>query len=162
MRRAFTMLELLIVLIVIGLLVAIAAPRFSRARESSRMAATIATYNAIARAAEFYLADNSAYPPDYVQKSSHALFKPYINTSIFQSSAPIGGDWDWNNRTNVAGNVVGHWTLIGPNISINETVPPLVKWTQFDAWADDVRLTTGTLRRERTTFLVMRVPDVVR
>lgn len=159
MHRAFTILELMIVLIVIGVIVAIAAPRMSRAAEASRFASTNATFNAILRAAEYYRAERGTYPPDYVQRSSHALFQPYMNTSVFLSPAPIGGDWDWNNRTNTSGAVVGHWTTIGPNISINVASPPLTLWQRFDASVDDGSLTNGVLRRERTTFLVMRVLD---
>lgn len=154
------MLELVVVITVIGVLIAIAVPRMSRAQEASRFASTFATFNAIARAAEYYRADRGAYPPDYVQRSQHALFRPYINTRIFQSPTPIGGDWDWNNRTNVSGATVTHWTVIGPNISIVQASPPLTMWAYFDAWVDDGSLTTGVLRRERTTFLSMRVPDL--
>lgn len=160
MRRAFTMLELVIVIAVIGVLVAIAVPRMSRAQEVSRFATTIGTFNAIARAAEYYRADRGAYPPDYTQRSPHALFRPYMDTRVFQASTPIGGDWDWNNRTNTSGAAVGHWATIGPNISIVHLTPPLTLWAQFDAWADDGSLSTGVLRRERTTFLGMRVLDL--
>lgn len=57
MRRAFSMLELVVVMVVIGVLVAVAVPRMSRAQEASRFASTFATFNAIARAAEYYRAD---------------------------------------------------------------------------------------------------------
>lgn len=159
MRRAFTMLELIIVLIVIGVIAAIAAPRMSRAAESARFANTNANFNAILRAAEYYRAERGAYPPDYYQRSSHALFRPYMNTAVFLAPTPIGGDWDWNNRTNLMGGPVAHWATIGPNISINRASPPLALWQRFDATFDDGNLSTGVLRRERTTFLVMRVLD---
>jgi prepilin-type N-terminal cleavage/methylation domain-containing protein len=159
-RRAFTILELVVTLLIIGVLVAIAAPRMSRAAEQSRFANCVSTFNAIARAAEYYRADRGTYPPDYVDNSSHALFRPYINTRTFTRPTPMGGYWDWNNRVNLSGNAVADWAVIGPNVSIAMTGPPLALWTEFDRYADDGSLTTGLFRRERTRFLLMRVPDV--
>lgn len=91
LRRGFTMIELAIVLSVIALIVAIAAPRMGRAMQTSRYANTATTFNAIARAAEYYRAENRRYPPDYWNNTSHAAFRPYIDTSIFLRPTPLGG-----------------------------------------------------------------------
>lgn len=160
LRRGFTMIELAIVLSVIALVVAIAAPRMGRAMQTSRYANTATTFNAIARAAEYYRVENRRYPPDYWNNTSHAGFRPYIDTSIFLRPTPLGGHWDWNNRVNPSGGNVADWAVIGPNVSIFISSPPLALWTDFDRYADDGNLSSGTYRRERTRFLLLRMPDL--
>ncbi len=154
------MLELAIVMGVIAIIVAIAAPRMGRSMQTSRFANTATTFNAIARAAEYYRVENGRYPPDYLSNTSHPGFRPYIDTSIFTELSPLGGNWDWNNRVNVSGGNVSDWAVIGPNVSIVMNPPPLALWTDFDRYADNGNLTSGTYRRERTRFLVLRVPDL--
>lgn len=159
-RRAFTMLELIVVVIVIAVIVVIAAPRMGRATQTSRFANTLATFNAIARAAEYYRVEKGRYPPDYWNSNPHAGFQPYIDTSIFLKPTPLGGQWDWNNRVSTSGGTVSDWVVIGPNVSIVLNPPPLALWTEFDRYADDGRLTAGEFRRERTRFLLLKVPDL--
>ncbi len=160
LRRGFTMLELAIVLSVIALIVAIAAPRMGRAMQTGRYASTATTFNALARAAEYYRVDNGRYPPDYFSLTPHPGFAPYVDTSIFLKPTPLGGNWDWNNRVNVSGGRVNDWDASGPNVSIVMNPPPLTLWTDFDRYADNGNLGSGTFRRERTRFLLVRMPDL--
>lgn len=154
------MLELVVVVIVIAIIVVVAAPRMGRAMQTSRFSSTLTTFNAIARAAEYYRVEHGRYPPDYWNSTPHPGFRPYIDTSIFLEPTPLGGQWDWNNRVSTSGNAVSDWVVIGPNVSIVQNSPPLALWTEFDRYADDGSLTTGIFRRERTKFLILKVPDL--
>jgi prepilin-type N-terminal cleavage/methylation domain-containing protein len=156
-RRAFTLLELVIVIVIIAIIAAIAIPRASNASQRSRFNATWSTFNAIERAAEYYRADNDALPPDYTNGSSHALFRPYMDIGIFQEPTPIGGQWDWNNSYKASGVAVPDWAVVGPNVSICLVSPPLTVWTEFDAAVDNGSLSSGTLRRHNSRFLLMNV-----
>ena len=58
LRRAFTLVEIMIVVLIIGILVAIAVPNFVKARESARARACIANLRQIDSAKEQYGIDN--------------------------------------------------------------------------------------------------------
>lgn len=61
MRRAFTLLELLIVIVIVGILAAITLPNFTKLVEKSK-ADQAATYLRVIRTGEkIYWSDNSAY-----------------------------------------------------------------------------------------------------
>lgn len=59
-RRAFTLIEIMIVVLIIGILLAIAVPNFIRARESSRSKACVANLRLIDSAKEQWAMDNRA------------------------------------------------------------------------------------------------------
>lgn len=59
MRRAFTVIELLIVVLVIGILLAIAVPNWMKTRDRSRAMQCVATLKRIADAKELYAHENS-------------------------------------------------------------------------------------------------------
>jgi type IV pilus assembly protein PilA len=57
----FTLIELLIVLVVIGILAAIAIPKFSSMRKKSYIAAVTSDLKSTASLQEVYVSDNNAY-----------------------------------------------------------------------------------------------------
>ena len=57
-RSGFTLIEIMIVVLIIGILLAIAVPNFVRARESSRAKACVANLKQIDSAKEQYAMDN--------------------------------------------------------------------------------------------------------
>jgi len=59
-RRGFTLIEIMIVVLIIGILVAIAVPNFVQARDSSRKNTCIANLKQIDSAKEQWAMDNKA------------------------------------------------------------------------------------------------------
>lgn len=57
-RRAFTLVEIMIVVLIIGILMAIAVPNFIRARENSRRNSCVANLKQIDSGKEQYAMDN--------------------------------------------------------------------------------------------------------
>ena len=60
-RKGFTLIELLIVVVIIGILAAIAIPKFSATREKAYFAAMKSDIKNLASQQEIYYADNYAY-----------------------------------------------------------------------------------------------------
>jgi prepilin-type N-terminal cleavage/methylation domain-containing protein len=58
LRRGFTLIEIMIVVLIIGILLAIAVPNFVKARESSRTKACVANLKQIQSAKEQWAMDN--------------------------------------------------------------------------------------------------------
>ena len=60
--RGFTLVELMIVIVIIGILAAIAIPRFIGAQDRARISAAKAQLNSVRQALALYEMDHSAYP----------------------------------------------------------------------------------------------------
>src|ERR687891_1614852 len=60
-RKGFTLIELLIVVVIIGILAAIAIPKFASTKEKAYLAAMKSDLRNLVTAEEAYFADNTAY-----------------------------------------------------------------------------------------------------
>jgi prepilin-type N-terminal cleavage/methylation domain-containing protein len=80
-RAGFTLIELLIVVVIIGILAAIAIPKFASTKEKSFVATMKSDLRSLVMAQEVYLADNGTY---YIGGVPNAALKyqPSSNTTI--------------------------------------------------------------------------------
>src|SRR5512136_1558599 len=60
-RKGFTLIELLIVVVIIGILAAIAIPKFANTKEKAYIASMKADLRNLVTAEEAYFSDNTAY-----------------------------------------------------------------------------------------------------
>ncbi len=63
-NKAFTIIELLVVVAIIAILAAIAIPNLLEAQTRSKVSRTRADLRSLATGLELYLVDNNTYPPD--------------------------------------------------------------------------------------------------
>ena len=80
-RAGFTLIELLIVVVIIGILAAIAIPKFASTKEKSFVATMKSDLRSLVMAQEVYLADNGTY---YIGGVPNAALKyqPSSNTTV--------------------------------------------------------------------------------
>src|SRR5438270_11517323 len=91
MRRAFTLVEIMIVVLIIGILMAIAVPNFIQARQTSRMNSCIANLKQIDSAKEQYAME--AKLDSGATETSANLAPTYIKT---MPTCPGGGTYTIN------------------------------------------------------------------
>jgi prepilin-type N-terminal cleavage/methylation domain-containing protein len=85
LTRAFTLIELLIVVAIIAILAAIAVPNFLEAQTRSKISRVLADARSVATALEAYAADHGAYPPVLPDGAYNHLYIQYI----FQLTTPV-------------------------------------------------------------------------
>lgn len=149
-RTAFTMLEVLMVVIVIGILAAMVVPKMASAQGDARVASTAEDLRLMEVALGMYNAKNGSYPADIYYKLMPLGLDPYFKSdNPFAKPVPIGGQYDYEGTPN--------WTPIQISIrpdgaSSHSDADALA----LDKYMDDGDLSTGVLRRSgsRTYFLI--------
>jgi prepilin-type N-terminal cleavage/methylation domain-containing protein len=108
-RRAFTLIELLIVIAIIAILAAILFPVFAQSREAARRSSCRANLHQIAMAVQMYARDHDGrYPQE--ANNFRPLIHPYLNhpttlrcpsdASTGTRIPPVGPPLNWNGPIN--------------------------------------------------------------
>jgi len=72
-RRGFTLIELMVVVLIVGILSAIAIPKYADVTESAKYAACRSNLRNIAGGLNMYLSENGSYPPGNGWKKLNTL-----------------------------------------------------------------------------------------
>jgi prepilin-type N-terminal cleavage/methylation domain-containing protein len=94
--RAFTLIELVVVVVIIGILAAIAIPRMTAASERARFTSTLASFKVMEGALDSYFTNERAWPVDEQPGIAPPALAPYLRASLWTKETPLGGAWDWN------------------------------------------------------------------
>ena len=98
-RNAFSLIELVIVLVVIGVIGAIAIPRMTRGSNQAAKHAFIRDLKVFVRAAELYkIETGSVLPAGITGSLPNRACAEYLVESPWTSGTPIGGQWDVETR----------------------------------------------------------------
>ena len=140
-QRAFTLVEILIVVVILGVLAAIVVPQFSDASEEARRGAFVANLKYFADQCEYYAFRAGQYPPDGGSGDLPAELEDFIRPEDFENGTPIGGVWDTEFNDNGVGAAVGvHFD--GTGETREDPFMLLV-----DAQFDDNDLASGVFRK---------------
>jgi general secretion pathway protein G len=93
-RSAFTLVEILIVVVILGILAAVVVPQFASVSDEARQGAFIASLKTYADTAEYFAVREGFYPPDGSSGQIPTGFEDYVDQDEYESPTPIGGVWD--------------------------------------------------------------------
>lgn len=88
-KRAFTLVEMLVVISIIGILSTIVFSSFSQSREKARIAKRVADLKQIENALEFYYAVNRSYPTTLGWRSECNAWGGYARNDVIPGLAPV-------------------------------------------------------------------------
>ena len=140
--RAFTLVEVLVVVVILAIVAAIVVPAFGNATESTRQTAFVSDLRVFADAIELFHAKEGRWPDDGSSGILEADLRPYINQDKFEAGTPIGGVWD--NETNDIG---GFAQAVGVHFDGTGETRDDAYMLRVDAIFDDGDLDAGRFGR---------------
>lgn len=173
-RRAFTLIELLIVVAIIAILAAIAVPNFLEAQTRSKVSRCVADMRSIITGLESYHIDNNHYPPSHrmLMMTSPVAYMTNIPNDIFANKFFYTNPYTltptflWNNREGeVYKNMSGHWGIVESGGPVAATVGSSAAGSAYFAATDGLEYdpTNGTISFGRIQRFIpgnMRQQDV--
>lgn len=136
-REGFTLVEIMIVIVIIGLLATMALPAFKKVRERSQNVTFAKSLTAFRDAMDVFMLDTGELPGDGGSGNLHASMQEYIKSSDFEvDKTVIGGVWDIElNKSGVISAVGVH----NPSVSNDQLA-------QIDSLLDDGDIASGNMR----------------
>lgn len=139
-HTGFTLVEILIVVVILGVLAAIVIPAFASATEDTRKAAFVSELRVFEQAILIYQNDHAAFPSDGGSGSVPTELVPYVRVGDWENGTPIGGVWD---------NEFEDVVTVGMGVHFNGT--GTTRDTEYmetiDKMIDDGDATTGSFRQ---------------
>ncbi|HUR56620.1 MAG TPA: prepilin-type N-terminal cleavage/methylation domain-containing protein [Opitutaceae bacterium] len=125
---AFTLVEIMVVVVVIGLLAAMAIPAFQRVRERSLASRYVNDFRQFDSAFQRYILENGVSPPAGAPGGVPAGMAGYLPAG-FTAPSPMGGSYQWSGPSS---------TVVIRNSQATDAI-----MQQVDVSLDDGNLATG-------------------
>ncbi|MDP6442865.1 MAG: prepilin-type N-terminal cleavage/methylation domain-containing protein [Pirellulaceae bacterium] len=140
-RAGFTLVEIVVVVLVIGIIAAMAFPSVLDWRDDAEVVAVAKHLQILADATDKFYVVNHRWPRNDFPGNLPADFQAYVHKNAFQGS-PLGGQWDWNGP----GSQINK---IGPNIVVAGALNASQQsaFLEIDQLLDDGNLTTGSVQQ---------------
>ncbi|MEM8549518.1 MAG: prepilin-type N-terminal cleavage/methylation domain-containing protein [Verrucomicrobiota bacterium] len=93
-RRAFTLVEIMIVVVIIGLIALLAIPVFRSVRDKSAVSRFANDLRVFRSAIDLFYLESGTYPEDSNTGDMPSELVGYFSSDKFTSRTPVGGSWD--------------------------------------------------------------------
>ena len=147
-KSGFTLVEIMVVVLIIGLLAAIAIPSFAEARRRSQMNRFIHDLRVLTDGMVRQNAATWQYPPDRTPGLAPAGSEAYVRGSIWSNTTSIGGNWDWD---------LGQFGCVA-GVSVYQPTWDDADMTEIDKRIDDGNLNSGAFRKRSQGYIYIIEP----
>ncbi|MGF1634967.1 MAG: type II secretion system protein [Phycisphaerae bacterium] len=138
----FTLIEILVVVIILGILAAITFASFGTSLDESRQKSFATNLRQFTEAAMIYHATTDTYPEDSSSGELAEALEPYIDKVAFERPTPIGGVWDFE------ADDLGGWTAaVGVHFNGTGDTRDDAFMLVLDDLLDDGDLSTGGFQK---------------
>lgn len=147
-NHGFTLVEIMIVVVIIGLIAAIAIPTFRAIRSTTHATTTASEFRTFVGALERFAFENRGWPADTAPGVIPPGMEGYFAPDKFTGTSPIGGNWDWQFQQGSPA-IEAALAITDPTISEPFQV-------RIDQLLDDGDLTTGRFQKigNSLTFII--------
>ncbi len=143
-HQGFTLLEILVVVVLLGILSSIAIVTFGDPGREAKNAAFVTSLRQFYRAIQIVrVANGGEYPPDRTPSQLPAGAEKYIRASDWAAITPIGGRWDWDY---LQFGVTAGISVYRPDSTVEEM-------REIDSMLDDGNLSTGRFRARTAGYI---------
>ena len=143
LRRAFTLVEIMIVVVIIGLLAAIALPASMRVRQSAQNKRYASDLRTFSQAFETFAVSNGGWPPNTPSGVVPPGMSGLLRDQTWNGVNSVGGRWNWD---------FNNFGVIAAISSTGVTASD-AQMANVDAHLDDGNLTTGLFQKIGTRFV---------
>ena len=146
--RGFTLVEIMVVVVIVGLLAALAIPAFRRAQRSSQNTRVVNDFRIFAQAFEIYNTQNGGWPDSAAPGAVPSVpvsIADTLRTASWQGPTGFGGLWQWENGLSSGGDAgicIANYTCTDAQLA------------EIDAKMDDGNLSTGKMKKLGATRLI--------
>lgn len=140
--NGFTLVEILIVVVILGLLAGIVIPQFSSYSDESKVNSFVACVKNVASAAEYHYSRFGEYFEDSGSGALPADLDTYIIPAKWTNGTPIGGVWDFERD-----DLGGYKSAFGVHFNGSGDTRDDTYMQEVDAAFDDGDLTAGCFRK---------------
>ncbi|MFK7884914.1 MAG: type II secretion system protein [Phycisphaerales bacterium] len=148
-RSGFSLIELVVVIVILGIIAAIALPRFSSGAETARLNALIASLRTYETALMEYHAMYDAYPSNASTGEMPEELEGMLHSRVWNASVPPLGEWDY--ETNVSGFAV----TVGFHVKGGAGADARAMGLLIDERIDDGDLKSGRFQKQSSRFLLV-------
>lgn len=99
-RHGFTLVEIMVVVVIIGLLAALALPAFKRVQRRTENSRFVSDLRTLSQAFETYAIQNGSWPPSASAGEIPAGMAEELRSSVWLRPNTLGGRWEWNINAN--------------------------------------------------------------
>lgn len=144
----FTLVEIMVVIVIIGLLAALAIPTVRRTQLASRTTRMVNDFRVFAQAFEIYNTQHGGWPDSADPGAIPTLpvsIADTLKAASWQGPTAIGGQWQWENNLASSGDA---------GVCITNFTCTDEQLQQIDARLDDGNLTTGIFRKTSASQVI--------
>jgi general secretion pathway protein G len=146
--HGFTLVEIMVVVVIVGILAAIAIPTFGHFRRNAKSNRFIHDVRTFAQAFETYAMKNGRWPPSAANGAVPTGMSGELRDADWSVVNSLGGRWNWDYKTNG----------VTAGISITGLAADDAQMIEIDREMDDGSLSTGNLVKngDRLTYILQK------